>query len=523
MSRAVLVIVAFAVSAAAFAQPPGNAAAALAQLSNRAESTMRNPYGLVENWPTLDAGMSWGAAIGLIPDDTGGTWMLFRAEPPINYIRADGTIAQSFGAGVIVQAHGFCRDHDGNFWAGDSGPFRDDPATAGRGFQLHKFSPDGELLMSLGRAGVSRAGTDTFIGPTACAIAPNGDLIVADGHWPRPSTAQQDGDRLVRLRPDGAFVESVGRLGSGPGEFMGPHALAFDARGRLFVADRSNNRIQIFDERLEFIDEWRHFGRPSGVAILSDDTLIVSDSESGRAILGPDLAPEGPGASPRNPGWQVGIRIGSARDGSLSEFIPGTLPEGLAGDEAGNIFAGLTGGCEASPSGGCLQKWVRTPSIERATDVSKAEIEAVMHAAAGGIDRQVKVVDAGDLNVAVGVLQRGRLEAGDAPARAITHANVTEVYYILSGGGTLITGGDIVDPMPFAADSEVVEIVVGPTMLGDFSGGERRVVAPGDVIVIPARVPHGWVEIPDHVDYLSVRPDPDRVLPAGFINPAVLP
>jgi mannose-6-phosphate isomerase-like protein (cupin superfamily) len=483
---------------------------------------MRNPYRLVENWPTLPDGMTWGAAIGLIPDGTGGTWMMFRSEPPINYIDPDGTITSSFGAGVIVQAHGFCRDHDGNFWAGDSGPFRDDPSTRGRGFQIHKFAPDGTLLMSLGQAGVSRAGTDTFIGPTACAVAPNGDIVIADGHWPRPSTAQQDGDRLVRIRPDGTFVRAVGRLGNGPGEFAGPHALAFDARGRLFVADRSNNRVQILDEDLEFVDEWRHFGRPSGITVLDDDTLIVSDSESGRAIDGPVVAPEGPGAVPRNPGWQTGIRIGSARDGSLREFIPGTLPEGLAADELGNVFAGLTSGCAESPSGGCLQKWERMSS-PAATDVPRAEIEAVMRAPSGGADRQVKVVDVGDLNVAVGVLQRQRVEATNGPVRGLTHTYVTEVYYILSGAGTLITGGELVETSPFPADSEVVEVAVGPSVVGTFAGGERRAVAAGDVVVIPAGVPHGWVEVPDHVDYLSIRPDADRVLPAGYVNPAARP
>jgi sugar lactone lactonase YvrE len=214
-------------------------------------------------------------------------------------------------------------------------------------------------LFSLGQAGVSRAGTDTFIGPTACAVAANGDIIVADGHWPRPASAQQDGDRLVVLKPDGTFVRAVGRLGSGPGEFMGPHALAFDSKGRLFVADRSNNRVQILDEDLNFVDEWRHFGRPSGVTVLKDDTLIVADSESTNLIDGPPQAPEGAGRVLRNPGWQTGIRIGSAVDGSLLHFVPGTRPEGLAGDELGNIFAGLTGRCDASPSGGCLQKWVR--------------------------------------------------------------------------------------------------------------------------------------------------------------------
>ena len=211
------------------------------------------------------------------------------------------------------------------------------------------------------KAGVSQAGRDTFIGPTACAVAENGDIIVADGHWPRPASAQQDGDRLVVLKPDGTFVRSVGSMGSGPLQFMGPHALAFDSRGRLFVADRSNNRVQILDENLQFVDEWRHFGRPSGVAILADDTLIVSDSESTNVIDGPAAAPEGGGRVLRNPGWQTGIRIGRAANGSLLEFIPGTRPEGLAGDELGNIFAGLTARCDLSPSGGCLQKWVRVP------------------------------------------------------------------------------------------------------------------------------------------------------------------
>ena len=157
---------------------------------------------------------------------------------------------------------------------------QDNPATKGRGFQLFKFSPDGKVLLSLGKAGVSKAGPDTFIGPTACAIAPNGDIIVADGHWPRPTDAQQDGDRLVRLKTDGTFVAEYGKMGTAPGEFMGPHALAFDSQGRLFVADRSNNRVQVFDRNMQFVDEWRHFGRPSGIAILKDDTLIVADSES---------------------------------------------------------------------------------------------------------------------------------------------------------------------------------------------------------------------------------------------------
>jgi hypothetical protein len=360
--RAAAAVASLVLGAAVTAQPAGNNApppTPLEELARRPTTTMSNPYRIVERWPTLLDGMTWGAAIGIIPDNTGGTWMMFRSEPPVNYIDASGKITKSFGRGLLVQGHGFCMDHDGNLWVGDSGPFAEDPATKGRGFQLHKLTQDGTLLFSLGKAGVSRAGTDTFIGPTACAVAANGDILVADGHWPRPASAQQDGDRIVRLKPDGTFVRAVGSLGSGPGQFMGPHALAFDSRGRLFVADRSNNRVQVLDENLAFVDEWRHFGRPSGVAILKDDTLIVADSESTNFIDGPPEAPEGGGRALRNPGWQPGIRLGSAVDGSLRHFVPGTRPEGMAGDELGNLFAGLTGRCDASPSGGCLQKWVR--------------------------------------------------------------------------------------------------------------------------------------------------------------------
>lgn len=321
-------------------------------------SAMSNPYRMLENWPALGPNMKWGAAIGLISDGEGGVWMHFRSEPSINHFDASGKLLKSFAEGVFVQAHGFCRDTDGNFWAGDSGPFRDDPATKGRGFTIHKFDADGKLLMTLGKPGVSKAGPDTFIGPTACAVAPNGDIIIADGHWPRPTDAQQDGDRLVRYTKDGKFIRDYGKLGTGPGEFMGAHSLAFDSQGRLFVADRSNNRVQIFDRNMSFVDDWRHFGRPSGIAILKDDTLVVSDSESGAQIDGPPSAPEGGGRVTRNPGWQNGIRIGSAKDGSLKHFISGTRPEGLAADESGNIFAGLTSGCDQSASGGCLQKWV---------------------------------------------------------------------------------------------------------------------------------------------------------------------
>lgn len=344
-------------SSAISGQAPGAPAGTSTAQTPPVFSAMSNPYRLVAGWPAMPPQIKWGQAIGILPDGRGGVWLQHRSDPPIVRFDASGKALTTFGDGTFVQAHGLCQDRNGNIWAADSGVIYDTPSAAGKGFQMFKFSPDGTLLMTLGRGGVSKAGRDTFLGPSACISAPNGDLIVADGHWPRPTSAQQDGDRLVRFSADGKFISEFGKLGSGPGEFLGPHGLAFDSQGRLFVADRSNNRIQIFDKDMKFVDDWRHFSRPSNLVITKDDTLYVVDSESGRSIAGPPSAPEGGGIVPRNPGWKPGIRIGSAKDGSLRHFIPNTRAEGLAVDERGNVFAGLTAACDFDR--GCIQKYVK--------------------------------------------------------------------------------------------------------------------------------------------------------------------
>jgi len=328
-------------------------------------NAMTNPYRMLEQWPHL-GGIKPSAAIGIVPDGKGGVWLQHRSVPAILHIDASGNIVKQFDV-TFSSSHGMCRDRDGNFWALDSGPFGDTPDAGVKGNQVFKFSPDGKLLLTLGKAGVSKAGTDTFLQPVACTATPDGNILIADGHWPRPSSAPQDGDRLVWYTRDGKFIKEFGKHGRRPGEFMGPHGLAFDSKARLFVADRSNNRIQIFDKDMNVVDEWRHFGRPSNVWILKDDTLLVSDSESNQRIPGAQDSPEGGGNAIRNPGWKNGIRIGSAKDGSLKYFIEGTRPEGLAADELGNVFGGLTGGCDSSPSGGCLQKFVKKSSAGRST------------------------------------------------------------------------------------------------------------------------------------------------------------
>ncbi len=156
-----------------------------------------------------------------------------------------------------------------------------------------------------------------------------------------------------------------------------------------------------------------------------------------------------------------------------------------------------------------------------ATDIRMAEIDAVLKSPEGGGDRQIKVADMGTYNVGVGVLHRGAVKNDGKPVRGLSHTQVTEVYYILSGSGTLVTGGTMADTSPMASDAEVVRVAVGPSVNGTSRDGQTREVSAGDVVIIPQGVFHGWREVPDHVTYLSVRPDPDRVLPAGYVNPAL--
>jgi mannose-6-phosphate isomerase-like protein (cupin superfamily) len=154
-----------------------------------------------------------------------------------------------------------------------------------------------------------------------------------------------------------------------------------------------------------------------------------------------------------------------------------------------------------------------------ATDITAAEVQAVINAPTGGGDRQMRVVDMGKYNVSVGVLRRGKTKPG-APVNAINHTHVTEVYYVISGTGTLVTGGTVDNPRPLAADSEVVKVAVGASNSATFrEPAQSRKVGPGDIIIIPPGVYHGFSDVPEQIDYVSVRPDPDHVLPAGYVHP----
>jgi sugar lactone lactonase YvrE len=304
-----------------------------------------NPYRTVEGWAKMPEGRTWGAtsAVDVAPDGRsiwvgercGANTCAGSSLPAILQFDEAGRLTASFGAGMFVFPHGIHVDRGGNVWLTDA------RGRDGKGHQVFKFSPEGKLLLTLGKAGVAGEGPDVFNQPSDVVVAPGGEIFVADGH------DENSNARIVKFSKDGTFIKTWGKRGSAPGEFDTPHGLAFDSRGRLFVADRGNNRIQIFDQEGKFLEEWKQFSRPSGVYIDAKDVLYVADSESNSKV---------------NPGWKRGIRIGSARDGKVTAFIPDPEPdpekvvtsgsEGVAADARGNLY-----GAEVGPR--ALKRYVK--------------------------------------------------------------------------------------------------------------------------------------------------------------------
>ncbi len=159
--------------------------------------------------------------------------------------------------------------------------------------------------------------------------------------------------------------------------------------------------------------------------------------------------------------------------------------------------------------------------VPGATDILASEIETVRQTLGPSIDQQIKIADIGDGNVAVGVLHRGALEDSGGQPSGLVHSEVSEVYYILSGGGTLVTGGSTNQVRQLPPESAAVQTLIGPSYFATSEGGRVREISEGDIVVIPAGLFHAWSEIPDHVTYLSIRPDPDRTLPAGYTHPSL--
>ncbi|MGV3708679.1 MAG: peptidyl-alpha-hydroxyglycine alpha-amidating lyase family protein [Gemmatimonas sp.] len=326
---------------------------------NLPQNNYPNPYNTIEGWAKMPEGRAWGSTSAVDIDKDGvSIWVAERCGAnsclnsdldPIMKFDANGKMVTSFGKGMLIFPHGIHVDKDGNIWVTDGqdnlprrarGAAADAPMPAAPakivGHQIYKFSPKGELLMTLGKAGGGRE-PDFFFQPNDVITTANGDIIVVEGH----SSTDSANARIIKFDKTGKLIKSWGvKKGTGVGEFDQPHALALDSQGRLFVADRGNNRLLVYDKEMNLQHTWTQFSRISGLFIDKNDMIYAADSESGWV-------------EPKRPDWTRGIRIGSAKDGKVIAFIPDpatvrppnatSSAEGVAVDSKGNIYGAEVG------------------------------------------------------------------------------------------------------------------------------------------------------------------------------------
>jgi 6-bladed beta-propeller len=236
-------------------------------------------YQLVENWAQLPLGMQWGVMSAVDIDSHGTIYAFKRSEPGekagemssmVMVLDPHGKFLRSWGEHTFSSAHGLRVLRDGFIWITDK-----------TGDQVFKFGPDGELLMTLGKKGVAgdNNSTDALNGPSDVVIGKNGDIFVSDG--------ESTNTRVVKFSKDGKFIKFWGTKGAGPGELNLPHNIAMDSEGRLYVADRTNKRIQVFDQDGKYLDQMTQFGAPAAIFITKDDMLyVVAGAPENRLTIG---------------------------------------------------------------------------------------------------------------------------------------------------------------------------------------------------------------------------------------------
>lgn len=322
-------------------------------------NNLPNPYETQRNFGTLPDGRSWGSVSAVNVDIDGvhiwagdrcgaNSCALTPDIDPMVKLDPNGNVVQSFGAGQILWPHGMDIDSEGNIWVVDArvanaNEIRENPAAANLGSSVMKFSPNGELLMTIGTPGAVGDPPTHLTDPNDVLIAPNGTIYIGETHGAQfqDEAGPDSKSRISMYSPDGTFIKSFGEFGYEDGQLRSPHSLAMDSQGRLFVADRGNVRIQIFDQDGGHLDTWYQFSRISGIFIDDNDMLYAIDSESD-----PNY----------NPGWRKGLRVGSARTGEVMYFVPehvserasgmggyGSMGEGVTVDRNGVVYAGEVG------------------------------------------------------------------------------------------------------------------------------------------------------------------------------------
>jgi DNA-binding beta-propeller fold protein YncE len=209
-------------------------------------------------WPKRPADHPWAEMPGVAIDAQDRVYCFTRADPPVQVFDAEGNFIRSWGQDLFQSAHHIKVDHQGNIWLAD--------------IKLHvvrKCTPEGKLLLTLGTPGVEGNDEAHFNMPTDVAITPGGDVFVADGYG---------NARVVHFDKHGKFVKTWGTLGSNPGQFSTMHAIAADSQGRLYVADRNNVRVQVFDQAGKLLDVWNNLIVPWGLYVTKNDDIWVCGS-----------------------------------------------------------------------------------------------------------------------------------------------------------------------------------------------------------------------------------------------------
>ncbi len=217
-------------------------------------------YRVVHGWPQLPQGFALGEVSGVEVDSHNHVFVFHRGDRPILCFDGDsGKIVASWGDGMFGVSHGLTVDSQDNVWVTDTGLH-----------QVFKFSHNGELLMTVGAKGVPGLDGTHLNKPTDVVVAPTGEFYVSDGYG---------NSRVAKFSADGQFLFDWGSKGTKAGEFDLPHGIALDAKGRVYVADRSNNRIQVFKPDGTFLHQWQseELGRPWGLTVGRDGSLYVAD------------------------------------------------------------------------------------------------------------------------------------------------------------------------------------------------------------------------------------------------------
>jgi len=209
-------------------------------------------------WPKRSAEMEWGDMPGVAVDAKDNIWLYTRANPPVQVYEPGGKFVRSWGTGQVGAAHYIRFDQQGNVWLADVDKH-----------VVLQFSPEGKLLKTLGTPGEPGADQAHLDRPTDMVVSPAGDVFVADGYG---------NSRVVHFDRNGKFVKAFGKMGVGPGEFSLVHSIVMDSRGRLYVADRNNVRIQVFDQDGNFLSQWRNLLVPWGLWITKDDEIWACGS-----------------------------------------------------------------------------------------------------------------------------------------------------------------------------------------------------------------------------------------------------